>query len=254
MMKTIRWMICSCLVLAIAGPVRAQDEVTIVQELTVSVKPGMEAQFEELVKAFAEASRRQGLENYWLSSQSMSGEPIYRFNMAQGSWAGFANPGPNFVEVFGQREADRLSGLARDSIASTRTAFFEQHSAMSRPPVGMDSPPEALIYFAFTLNPGAAPRFLEMSSKVKEASAALLPDEYFVSALPGFGAPGARTILIVEHLSDLDTPTMPPQQRVLQHFGQTEGARINAIAGEAIASFSPTLFRTRPDLNYQRAE
>ncbi len=253
-MTRIGWTICSLLLLAVTGPVRAQDEVTIVQELTVSVKPGMEAQFEELVRAFAEASRQQGLENYWLSSQSMSGEPIYRFNMAQDSWADFANPGPNFAEAFGNREADRLAGLAHDSIAWTRTAYFEQHSAMSRPPVGMDEAPEALIYFAFTLNPGGAPQFLEMSSKVKEASAALLPDEYFVSALPGFGAPGARTILLIEHLSDLDTPTMPPQQRVLRHFGQTEGARINALAGEAIASFTPTLFRTRPDLNYQPAE
>lgn len=248
-MSKVHWTALSSLMIVLAGPVAAQDEVTIVQELTVSVKPGMEAQFEELVKAFAEASRRQKLENFWLSAQSMSGEPLYRFNMAQESWAGFANPGPQFREVFGEREAARLDGLARDSIAWSRTAFFEQHSSMSRPPVDMT--PEALVYYAFTLQPGGAPRFLEMSTKVNEASAATVPSSRYVSALPSFGAPGARTIVLLEHLSDLDTPQMPPQQRLMRHFGQTEGARINAIAGEAIAGIDVTLFRTRPDLNYQ---
>ena len=41
-----------------------------------------------------------------------------------------------------------------------------------------------------------------------------------------------------------------PAQRVLQHFGETEGARINAMAGEAIESFEFSLFRNRPDLAY----
>lgn len=252
-MPKLHWTLLLSLLIALAGPVRSQDSVTIVQELTVSVKPGMEAQFEELVKAFADVSRRQNLTNYWLTSQSMSGEPIYRFASAQESWGGFANPGPQFAEVLGQQEADRLSGLARDSIASMRTAYFEQHSSMSRPPVGMDAPPEALIYFTFTLNPGAGAQFLELSSKTAEASAATTPDSYFVSALPSFGAPGARTVVLLEHLSDLDTPQKPPQQRVMEHFGRTEGARINALAGEAVANIEVTLFRTRPDLNYQPA-
>lgn len=250
-MSKMRGIVCSCLMVMLAGPVVAQDVVTIAQELTVSVNPGMEAEFEELVNAFAEASRRQNLENYWLSSQSMSGEPIYRFNMSQDSWGGFANPGPNFAEVFGQREADRLAGLARDSIAWTRTAYYQQHSAMSRPPTDWDGPPEALVYFAFTLNPGAAPQFMEMSMKATEATDATVPEARFVTAMPGFGAPGARTIVLLRHLSDLDTPQMPIQQRILRHFGQTEGARINALAGQAVSNIEATLFRTRPDLNYQ---
>lgn len=250
-MSKISWIASSCFLVALAGPVRGQDVVTIVQELTVSVEPGMEAEFEELVKAFAEASRRQNLENYWLSAQSMSGEPIYRFNMSQDSWGDFANPGPDFAQVFGQREADRLAGLARDTIASVRTAYFQQHSAMSRPPLDWDAPPEALIYFSFALNPGGAPAFMEMSMKATEATDATVPGARFVSAMPGFGAPGARTIVLLQHLSDLDTPEMPIQQRIMQHFGQTEGARINALAGEAVSNIQVTLFRTRPDLNYQ---
>lgn len=253
-MRKLNWIAGLAWLAAMTGPVSAQDEVTIVQELTVSVKPGMENQFEELVRAFAEASRRQGLENYWLTAQSMSGEPIYRFNSARGGWGDFASPGPQFVEAFGEEEAARLGGLARDAIAWTRTAYFEQHSSMSRPPVGMEAPPEALMYFSFTLNPGGAPAFLELSSKTAEASAATQPNSYFVGALPSFGAPGARTIVLLQHLSDLDTPQKPPQQRVMEHFGQTEGERIVGLAAEAVSDIDVTLFRTRPDLNYQPAD
>jgi hypothetical protein len=242
------------LLIVLAGPVQAQqDEVTIVLERTVSVNQGMNAQFEEFIKALADASRRQNLKSYWLAAQSMSGEPIYRFNMAQDSWGDFTNALPQLAKTFGEQEAARLGRLAQESIAWTRTAFYEQHSSMSRPPVGMNGPPEALIYYAFTLNPGGAPQFLEMSTKVNEATAAIVPDSWYVSAMPSFGAPGPRTILLLEHLSDLDTPQMPPPRRLIEHFGQTEGARINALAGQAIASFDATLFRTRPDLNYQPA-
>ena len=114
-----------------------------------------------------------------------------------------------------------------------------------------DGPPEALLYIAFTLKPGAAAKFLELSSKTAEASAATVPNAYFVGALPSFGAPGGRTILLFKHLSDLDTPLKPPQQRVIEHFGQAEGERINALAGEAVQNIEITLFHTRPDLNYQ---
>ena len=245
------WAVLLSSLIVLAAAARAEDNVTIVQELTVSVRPGTEAQFEEFVKAYADVSRRQKLTNYWLSSQSMSGEPLYRFAMAHGSWGDFANPGPQLAKVLGEKEATRLTGLARDSIAWMRTAYFQQHSAMSRPMPAGDGPPEALLYIAFTLKPGAAAKFLELSSKTAEASAATVPNAYFVGALPSFGAPGGRTILLFKHLSDLDTPLKPPQQRVIEHFGQAEGERINALAGEAVQNIEITLFHTRPDLNYQ---
>ena len=253
-MSMIKWTGALLLASSLLGPAQAQDEVTIVRTLTVSVAAGKNAQFEEFVRAFRDASREQGLANYWLSAQSVSGEPIYKFNTTLPSYAEITNPGPQLAAAYGEQEAARLLGLLGESVLSTHTAFYERHSSMSRPPVGFDGPPEGLIYFEFDLNPGGAPLFLEMSSKVKEATDALVPDNYYVSDLPGFGASGARTIVLLRTFGDLDGQQMGPAQRVIRHFGEEEGGRINALAQQAISGLSAELFRTRPDLNYQPAE
>jgi hypothetical protein len=61
-----------------AGPAAAQAQ--LARQLTVKVRPGMNAQFEEAVRALRDVSRKEGTKNYWLVSQTMSGEPLYIFN------------------------------------------------------------------------------------------------------------------------------------------------------------------------------
>jgi hypothetical protein len=242
--------------IVVTAPALAQnDDVTIVEVLTATVRPGAEGLFEEFVAAYREASEDQGLDNYWLSAQSMSGEPVYRFHLEHSSWASLADPDPVLAETFGQREADRLEGLLRDSVTSLDIAFFRQFASMSHVPAnGFVEQPEALIYYDFVLNAGTAPAFQEMATAQREASAALYPNDYFVVGMPDFGASGPRTLLILDSFSGMDTPTLPPQQRLLEHFGEREGGRLNELGAQSIASFSATLFRTRPDLNYQPEE
>ncbi|MGW8369504.1 MAG: hypothetical protein ACWGPN_12610 [Gammaproteobacteria bacterium] len=239
----------------ISAPAMAQDDVTIVEVLTATVRPGAEGMFEEFVAAYRQASEDQGLENYWQSAQSVSGEPTYRFHMARPNWASLADPGPVLAKTFGERETERLQGLLRDSVTSLDIAFFRRFASMSHVPAnGFAKPPEALIYYDFALNPGTAPLFQEMATAQQKASAALYPEGYFVASMPDFGATGPRTILILDSFENLDIPSMPPQQRILEHFGETEGGRLNELGARSIASFSATLFRARPDLNYQPGE
>lgn len=249
-MTKVQWFSALLLASAIGASAQAQDNVTIVQELTASVKAGTEAQFEEVVKAFRDAAQEQGIESYWRASQSLSGDPVYRFNFPMSSWGDLMNPEPDFIKAFGEDEAARLMALLSESVVSSYSAFYEQHSSMSHAPMNLDGPPEALVYIQFTLNPGTAPQFRELTMKAAEASGAVRPNDYFVAALPGFGAPGPRTILILPSMSDLDTPAPGIAQVIAQHFGQEEGTRINGLAAESIASIATTLFRTRPDLNY----
>lgn len=233
---------------------QAQDDTALVQVLTAHVKPGMEARFEEVLSAYRQASREQGAENYWLSAQAISGEPAYRFHIAMSSWGDLANPQPQLSETFGEREVARLMALLSDSVTSMHTAFFREPANMSNPPPDTGEPPAALIYIDFTMNnPDAAQQWGQMTIKTAEAFRAVLPDFHFVAAMPDFGATGPRTILILPSMSDLDTPGAPPGEIVVQHFGEEEGARINAMA-ESIESSTASLWRPRPDLNYQPGE
>ena len=235
---------------AIGATAYAQDDVTIIQQLTVSVKAGTEPQFEQVVKAFRDASEKQGIKTYWRASQSLSGDPVYRFAFPMSSWGSLMNPEPDFVKAYGEAEAARLMGLLSASVVSTHTAFYQQRASISHPPTNLAKPPEALVIIDFMLNPGTGAQFQELTMKAKEASVAVRPNDYFVAATPSYGASGPQTILIVPSMSDLDKPTPGVGQVITQHFGEQEGARINALAAQSIASITTTLFRTRPDLTY----
>ena len=236
----------------LVAPAFSQDDQTITQVITFSVKTGMNVQFEEVVSAFREASRRQGQDNYWLSAQSVSGDPVYRFHVNRSAWGDLSSPGPQLVEVFGAEEAARLMGLLADSVASEHVAFFlEDADGSYTSPAGSEEPPEGLVYIDFTLNAGTAPMFLEMVRAQKVASSALYPDESFGVSVADFGASGPRTILVLQSFSDLDRESLGVVERLFEHFGQEEGARLVELASQSIASFETTLFRTRPDLNYQ---
>ena len=240
----------SVMAFAIGATAYAQNDVTIVEQLTVSVKAGTEPQFEQVVKAFRDASEKQGIKSYWRASQSVSGDPVYRFRFPMSSWGSLMNPEADFVKAYGEAEAARLMGLLSESVVSSRTAFYEQRANISNPPTNLSKPPEALVVIDFTLNPGTGAQFRELTMKAKEASVAVRPNDYFVAATPSFGASGPQTILILPSMSDLDKRTPGVGQVITQHFGEQEGARINALAAQSVASITTTLFRTRPDLNY----
>jgi hypothetical protein len=107
------------------------------------------------------------------------------------------------------------------------------------------------VYYDIALNPGRLQQYGEMSRKTTEASVALYPRSYYLTQTPSVGATGVRVVGLVPSWSDLDTPFPGPAQRVLEHFGPEEGARINAMASEAIRETRISLHRVRPDLSYQ---
>lgn len=236
------------------APAHAQEDVTIDRTLTVTVAPGMNDQFEEFVAAFRHASREQALDNYWRSSQSLSGDSVYKFHTVLSSWGDVATPGPQLAEVYGDDEATRLLGLLHDSVESVRTAFYEEPADMSRQPPAMDKPPEGLVYLHFTLNPNTEAQWAEVARSQAEASADVAPKSYFIAGMPSYGTNKARTIVILPSFEDLDTPMSGPVERIMKHFGEKEGARINEVANQALVSTESDLFRTRPDLDYQPSE
>lgn len=235
-----------------AGAATAQAQ-PVVRQLTVKVRPGMNAQFEEVVRALRDASRKEGTKNYWLVSQAMSGEPLYLFNSTAASFGDFAEPGPQLTRVFGEAEGKRLGALAAASIESTRSAFYRPQADLSHVPApgAMSAPPVAVAVFDFSINAGMQPQYVEGARKSREASMAVVPKSYFQTALPAFGAAGPRTVVFYYSWAEVDSPAPGVQQRVMQHFGAQEGARINQSMGQAIGGFNATLFRTRPDINYQ---
>jgi hypothetical protein len=240
------------LALLASGSAGAQDDSNLVQVITVHVRPAANTQFEEYVRAVREASRKQNQTNFWLASQSVSGEPTYTFNIARsGGYADLVSPGPELLAAFGAKEGERLLALGRSSIESTRSAFYRTQADLSVPPPESNPTPVAVLYSHISFNPGTGAQFAEMSRKTREASLAITPSAYYLTQTPNLGATGVRVVGLIQSWADLDRPTPGPAERVLQHFGPEEGGRINAMANGMISNIEYVLNRTRPDLNYQ---
>jgi hypothetical protein len=101
-----------------------------------------------------------------------------------------------------------------------------------------------------TINPGMMNAYVEFAAKMREASMATEPGQFFLVATPGFGADKVITTTIVRNWSDLDNNLTPLPQRLIRHFGQEEGGRIAAQAGEIFGGIESVLHRSRPDLSY----
>jgi hypothetical protein len=162
-----------------------------------------------------------------------------------------AQPGPQLVEAFGKAEAARLAGLAQSSIESVHTAFYQARADLSVEPPDSAPTPDAVVYFHITLNPGMLQQYIDVTQKTRVASAAVLPNAYYLVQLPSYGATGPRVVGIVSSWSNLGKPLPGPGQRVIQPYGSEEGGKINAMAIEAIRNTEVVLNRTRPDLSYQ---
>ena len=96
-----------------SGAAMAQSQLT--RQTTIKVRPGMNAQFEEVVRALRDASRKEGTKNYWLVAQAMSGEPVYLVSSTGSSFGDFAAPGPQLTKTLGEAEAKRIGALAAAS-------------------------------------------------------------------------------------------------------------------------------------------
>jgi len=250
-MSKIKWIVTLSLLSLLTVPAQAQNETNLIQTVTIRVKPGMNQQFEEAARAVANAARESGSTNVWRTAQSVSGEPVYTVNRVFSDWEDFGTPdAPALVEVYGAEEARRIGGLFRDSVASTTSAFYNGRADLSHPPTGLDGPAAAVVMNYLTINQGMMDAYIEFAGKMHEASMAVEPRAFFVVALPDFGADTVVTTVILPSWGDLDNDLTPLPQRLFRHFGQEEGGRILAQAGEIFGNAEAVVHRTRPDLSY----
>lgn len=224
------------------------------QLVTIKVKPGGNAAFEEYVTAVQRAAQQLECTDYWLTAQSVSGEPTYTVALPRASgWGAVGDPGvlPRLAEAFGEREAERLYGLASSSIESVYTAFYQGQPQLSNPRPEMAGAPDAVIMYELEIHPNMGMQYAEASALTREAAVAIAPNQHYLVMAPGLGASHVLVVGFVERWTDLDTPRPGPGQLVLQHFGPGTGAAINARAQETIANMTVNIHRTRPDLSYE---
>jgi hypothetical protein len=227
--------------------------------ITVEVKPGANAQFEEFVHKLRDAVEKNKGPEHWLASQSMSGNPVYTFSRPFGTWAGEFGQAPSdpLVKAYGEQEAARLAGLLAASVASESTAIYVARPDLSRPrpPAAAGAPaatPVAVEFLDLNVKLGKEQQFEGYVKKLIEATNKAAPNAYWEMRQRQFGpgnAAGYRVVLTFAAWADLDKPPEKSLlQRLTEQFGAAEGERLQGLAMDALQGENSRLNRVRSDL------
>jgi hypothetical protein len=225
--------------------------------LTVEVKPGMDAQFEEFIHKFRDAVEKNKGPQHWLASSSMSGNAVYFFTVPFATWAGeFGQNAPNpLIAAYGEQEAAKVLGLLAASTESETTAIYAARPDLSRPrpqaTSGQAATPVAVEYVDLNVKIGKEQEFEGYVKKLIEATNKAEPTAYWQMRQRAFGpgnTPSYRAVVQFLTWADLDKQGKSLQQRLTEAFGAAEGEKIQGLASDALQGVNQRLARVRIDL------
>ena len=244
----------TAIMLAASCGTAAQEAPQKFSSVTIEVKPGMNDQFEEVVRKFRDAVEQTDGPQRWLASQSMSGNQIYTINVPFATWAEFGPPpasGDPLVAAYGEEEAGRILGMLADAEESNTTTIFVARADLSRPAPESDVTPVAVLYIDLNVRLGMEQQFEDYVKQVIEATNAAEPNAYWQMRQRMFGpgnAAGYRVVVTFAQWAELDVQLKSIPQRMQEHFGAEEAARLEELGIGAIQGINERLNRVRSDL------
>jgi hypothetical protein len=238
---------------AVLSTAVAQDAPQKYSTLTIEVKPGMNAQFEEFISKYKAAAEQTNSPYRWTVAQSVSGNPVYSFTRPFQSFAALSDARPDLNKAFGAAEGARLLGLLQASVEGESSAIYVARPDLSRPrpEPGIQGTPEAVLFVDITVKSGKEEAFEGYAKKIVEASNAKATDQYWQIRQRMFGPgqlPVYRVVVVFAKWTELDRPGMPMSERLKQQFGAAEAERLEAIANDSIQGVNERLNRVRADL------
>jgi hypothetical protein len=179
----------SLVLLGVTGASLAQEVPERYSTLTVEVKPGANAQYEEFILAFKAAAEKTNSPLHWLVSQTeVGGSNNYIFHRPIASWRELETPvGAILRQAYNEREVQRLLGLEAASATSVHTAAYIARPDLSRPGPAIENV-VAVNYIDIKVRYGMNQEFEDVARHVVEASAATTPNVHWEMRGPSFGA------------------------------------------------------------------
>jgi hypothetical protein len=235
------------------SPARAQEAPPqMVRALSVTVKLGMENQFEEFVRKYKEAHDKVGTAGAWNTYTTVLGpENAYVFGSDFTSWKDLPTSAGPLVEAFGQAEADRLLALWASSAETSTSGTWVLRPDLSSDPTAAEAVEAKYFYFqTVRVRTFQNDAFEEWCRRVAEANRKLLPGNPYWGYAPMIGGDNLYVFVVpVADLAQIDGWTDTIEDRVEQVFGKAEHDRVVALAAAAVESVSDRIDVPRPELS-----
>jgi hypothetical protein len=214
------------------------------------VAPGMEASFEEVSAKFKAAADKIGSRPYAGYSTVIGNDGQYAFASPFNSFAEFKDQRNPLQEVYEGEELASIEKMYQESTTSTDSYVIIPRPDLGVAPPEFESPPEILLLIEVTVKSGMGQQYQTFLKKLAEATKAVSPDLYYNAFQPGFGSGPIWRFGITMNWADLDTQGKTIPQRLMEHFGDRNGGKINEEGQEAVESVKFTVSRIRPDLTH----
>lgn len=137
------------------------------------------------------------------------------------------------------------------AVESITTTVYVARPDLSRPAPESDTTPVAVLYIDLNVRLGMERQFEDYAKKVIEATNAVAPNAYWQMRQRMFGpgnAAGYRVVVTFQQWADLDVEPKPIPQRMVEHFGADEAARLEESGLASIQGINERLNRVRSDL------
>ncbi|MFT7245271.1 MAG: hypothetical protein ACI82A_002638 [Candidatus Azotimanducaceae bacterium] len=217
---------------------------------TYTVNPGTAPMFEQLVLRYKAAAEKLGGRPGWFAySPGIGNDLQYDFAAPVASFGMFADMSDDVVTAFGMEEAQKMAALARESIANV-----ESYVVALRPDLGIaaperDTPAEMTFAYSIIVKPGRNADWEASMANVIEASKKVTPDVYWSTFQGGIAATNLYAIRVNLDWTDMDTPAMSVQDRLIAAFGERKGKQMWDENSDMVESIETSVSRLRLDLS-----
>jgi hypothetical protein len=227
---------------------------SLVNVLSIQIRPGTNRRYEELVGELARKAVAKKERFRWEAHQTILGEAqAYHFVSRCDDFAGFqarGTPAELFERVLGGREAAQFQDRSSELAVATQNNLSLERPDLSHPPDERDATrhPFAMVT-VIRARPGGQEAIEELLRKLAEAIPKVDDPARLVTFQTLIG--DLRTVWTVRpmaSLSDLDAQRMP-NQLLDDAFGRAEGGLFWRSAIDAIESAHRSITVYRPDLS-----
>jgi hypothetical protein len=223
---------------------------SLVRALTVTVKLGTEAQFEEFVAKFRAAHDKMGTSATWNAFQTVLGpENLYTFGSFFSSFKDLPTSAAPLVEAYGEAEAARVIALWAASAETSTSGVWIARPDLSVPAAVGAAAPTHYYFEAVTVRPTNVDQFEAWAKAVTEANRKLYPNEPYTAYAPSIA--GGGTYIFVAPVTDLariDGWTETYDDRIERVFGKKERDRLVALLESSLVEVASRIDVARPDL------
>ena len=225
------------------------------QVITLTVKPGAVADYEEYRKKFNAAQAKTAGAAPSVTYAVTYGGPGFTYMTAVpfekfADREGLPSNADVLTKAYGQAEANRILKSFREAIVQQRTEVFTYQPNSSLNPKGFD-PPSAFISLARAeLNPGMGADYAMYLTKLKIAQEKAKDPRTIIRRTSAYGTAGVwHNATLYTKLSERDATLPPLGDIVRQAFGENEANQLLDINRRAVRTTQLWLLTYRADLS-----